>query len=204
MYKFGVHTEISILHRDDEYTYLEFYGVKLRVNKDYLIERLDRKDRWKPISWHDNGSAQMRTSIYNKDGHKSLARGRVVCIVKYGYPQGDNQFVKHKDGNTLNDDPDNVEWTDSLSKGKSKYRTNSNVEAIRAIPIGQRNGNNPEYLRIYNHLKGSDGLTHADRFRLKKKAQGLVYRTRIIDGVKKGIWVPKNTPKLPGGRKKSV
>ena len=195
MYKFGVHTEISILHRDDEYTYLEFYGVKLRVNKDYLIERLDRKDRWKPISWHDNGSAQMRTSIYNKDGHKSLARGRVVCIVKHGYPQGENKFVKHKDGNTLNDDPDNVEWADSLNKFRCKYRTPEMIEAISKIPVSQRNWQNPEYMKLYNSLKGADGLNHADRFRLKQKALGLVRKTSIVNGKKKYYWAPREEHK---------
>lgn len=202
MYKFGIHTEISLLHQDDEYTYLEFNGVRLRIGKDYLVERLDYKNRWKPLSWHDNGNHQMRANIYNGNFKKTISKARVICIAAHGLPPADKQFVKHINGDTLDDSPENLQWADSLIKSAGSYRTEDNIKLIAQIPEGQRNWNNPEYQKLFNHMRGSDGLTHAERYRLKMKALGMVRRKREVNGQMQWVWMHKSDPTLHRGRKK--
>jgi len=203
MYTYGKHNEIKITGTDNDYTYLEFIGVQIRISKDFKAERKDQWDRWKAISWHDNGTHQSRTSIYNGNVRKTLSRARVMCIVAHGLPPKDKNFVKHINGDTMDDRPDNLEWANDLTKSTSVFRTQENIDAISKIPSGQRNWHNPEYMKVYNALKGSDGMNHADRFRLKMKELGLVRRCRIVDGVKKQVWMPADTPHLKRGPKKS-
>lgn len=203
MYTFGKHTDINVFHIDEEYTYLSFIGIDLRVSKDFIVERKNPKGIWKPISWHDNGNHQMRTSIYNGDIRKTLSKARVICIAAHGLPPADKQFVKHINGDTLDDSPENLQWADSLVKSAGAYRTEDNIKRISEIPEGQRNWSNPAYQKLFNHMKGSDGLTHAERYRLKMKALGMVRRKREVNGVVQWVWMSKDAPTLHRGRKKS-
>lgn len=196
MYKFGKHTDIFLTGKDDSYTYLDFLGVKIRVDSKFKAERINTKGNWVEISWYDNGNHQARTSIYYGNFKRTLSRARLMCIVANGNPTEDKPFVKHINGNTMDDSPENLQWVDSLAKSKGTYRTEENMKLIASIPEGQRNWNNPEYQKLFNRMKGSDGLNHADRFRLKMKAQGLVRRKRFVDGVLKYVWVPKDTPRI--------
>jgi len=195
MYTFGTHTEIELVSKDESYIYLRFIGIDLRVNKDYKVERLNRNGIWLEVSWHDNGNHQARTCIYNGNVKKTLSRARVICIAYHGLPPEDKQFVKHLNGDTMDDIPDNLQWANSLVKSTGAFRTEENIKLIEQIPQGQRNWSNPEYQKLFNHMKGADGLNHADRFRLKMKAQGLVRRKRIENGEAKYVWVPKGSPR---------
>jgi len=72
-----------------------------------------------------------------KDGERLYTRvHRLVCLAYHGEPPTSNHCVNHKDGNKLNNKPDNLEWV-TPSENSQHFYDELNGKALR--PRGHNN-----------------------------------------------------------------
>ena len=185
---------IKIAEVNDDYTVFEI-PANIRVNKktgkiEKLYKRGNLKDKWAEMPAYivtNAGTARITVD------HNSYGVARLIYMAFN--PEDVKQInpIMHKDGNKLNFAIDNL-YIGRAGEAKSRRFGTYDPEWYEMLDemipnVGDRNCNNPVYMKLINMRKGPDGLNHTQRFFKKKKDEGLVLRYNRELG--KSVWVKK-------------
>lgn len=185
---------IRIAEVNDNYTVFEV-PANIRVNKktgkiEKLYKRGELKDKWIEMpSYVVTNAGTYRITV----DHNSYGVARLIYIAYH--PDDINQVnpIMHKDGDKANLNIDNL-YIGRAGEAKSRKYGTYDPEWYELLDtmipnIGDRNCNNPVYMKLINMRKGPDGLTHSERFFKRKKDAGLVLR--FDRNLGKSVWVKK-------------
>jgi len=172
---------LTIEHEDNEYVYFSI-PPKTRVSKASGKIEKRMKAGWveqtkfaPTVADKSNprypGALRFTRNVgYNHPVTFSAARVIATAVV----PNPNNfTFVRMKDGNPGNLDPANLEWCERETMFENKCLnpfTDEEREALAKIPKPHIS-TNKEYMHFLNNRKDKDGLTKADRSRLRKQGK---------------------------------
>lgn len=172
----GPYTTISfrIDRFDGDYCYYAF-PARIRVNvQTGAIEILalvgPNKGTYVPAKLNRSGEKMpFRVSFQGK----SYSAARLIYMAHHPTDINSSMPVQFKDADSTNLSPDNLYLgsmgiTRSIHAGTYNPEWNKMVESVIPDPR-QRNVKNPVYMSLLNAKKGSDGLNHCERYRLKKR-----------------------------------
>jgi len=185
----GIKSVIEIDREEGDFVYFKIPELT-RVHKiKGVIERFCYGN-WRPASLYMSmkpetaaarGKSQppyWRLAIVNKKvGTRTWAAYKLIATACIPNPNG-FEHVIHIDKNTLNDNIENLQWSDSTEAFWNKRRTmlseEQHNELKRTFGDG-RTSKDQAYMKVYNQMKGSDGLTHSERFKQQYVKLGFRY-----------------------------
>lgn len=166
---------------DDGYIYLSSPS-KIRVHKEsYQIQKLVN-GKYIPVHITTGGMKGHYYPAFYADNQLWNAV-RLIATLFVPNPNGYNFICR--DDNSLN--PKSLRWTKTPARFEESnactlVSDRSKLEGLKG----------KEYYDVYNKIKGSDGLTNAERFRLRMKAKGYKIISKKFSPTGRRVWVPED------------
>lgn len=169
-------TLIEVDHEDETHVYMAKPN-NIRVEKaSGKLESYTMKHGWreqklfcsvtkKQVSW---GSLRFSRGLF--PNNKSYSAARVIAVALIPNPNN-FKYITFKDHNWKNLHVSNLQWSErdqflANRTGAAEF-TPEELEILKEIPK-PHDHTNKEYMYFLNHRKDKDGLTKADRSRLRK------------------------------------
>jgi hypothetical protein len=161
--------EVRVLERTEDYCYFSV-PADVRVNlKTGEIERkhLNGKEKGTfgvaPLHpSNKSGSLRFRSA----GGRESYSAARIILAAYRVSPaDNDHSTICFKDGNRSNISIDNLYFGTGPESRGLEVDNEWYENMCKLIPDpSKRTVKNPEYMKLYNQKKGSDGLNHTERY----------------------------------------
>jgi len=191
-------TDLIVDHSDNDYVYFKV-PANLRVRKvDGVIEGFNlrvKEHRWIPVTLTESRCSKSSFTMRFFKNDRSYGAARVIATALIPNPNPEKfKFVICKDNNPANLDPSNLEWGtrfEMRAKMPSTIQwTAEELKELEKIPY-PHNEKNLEYQRFLNKKRDANGLTKAERFKLKKDLEEAMTDKEITEACYKEFLLSK-------------